>query len=86
MIVIWWNSILGFSKEFPTDSKGEKLNLLAQINFDKEKFNDDRLPQKGILQFYISSNDDIYGMNFDEQDKQTDWRVIYHEITLIRLI
>ena len=68
-----------FSKEFPTDSKGEKLNLLAQINFDKERFNDDRLPQKGILQFYISSNDDIYGMNFDEQEKQTDWRVIYHE-------
>ena len=68
-----------FSKEFPTDSKGEKLNLLAQINFDKERFNDDRLPQKGILQFYISSNDDIYGMNFDKQDKQTDWRVVYHE-------
>lgn len=68
-----------FSKEFPTDSKGKKINLLAQINFDKENFNDNRLPQKGILQFYISSNDDIYGMNFDEQDKQTDWRVIYHE-------
>ena len=48
-------------------------------NFDKENFNDDRLPQKGILQFYISSNDDIYGMNFDEQDKQTDWKVVYHE-------
>lgn len=68
-----------FSKEFPTDSKGEKLKLLAQINFDKEKFNDDRLPQKGILQFYIPSNDDVYGMNFDKQDKQTDWRAIYHE-------
>lgn len=68
-----------FSQEFPTDSKGEKLNLLAQINFDKENFNDDRLPQKGILQFYISSNDDIYGMNFDEQDKQTDWKVVYHQ-------
>lgn len=23
-----------FSKEFPTDSKGEKLKLLAQINFE----------------------------------------------------
>lgn len=67
-----------FSKEFPIDSKGEKLSLLAQINFEKENFNDDRLPNQGILQFYISSNDDIYGMNFDEQNKQTDWRVIYH--------
>jgi uncharacterized protein YwqG len=68
-----------FAKEFPTDSKGEKLQLLAQINFDKEKFNDVRLPQKGILQFYISPNDDVYGINFDEQDNQIDWRVIYHE-------
>lgn len=68
-----------FSKEFPTDSKGEKLNLLAQINFDKENFDDEKLPKTGILQFYISSNDDIYGINFDEQDKQTDWRVVYHE-------
>lgn len=71
----YWN----FSKEFPTNSKGKKLNLLAQINFEKEKFNDSRLPKKGILQFYISSNDDIYGMNFDEQDNQIDWRVVYHE-------
>ena len=45
----------------------------------KKNFNDSRLPQKGILQFYISSNDDIYGMNFDEQDEPKDWRVIYHE-------
>ena len=68
-----------FSKEFPADSKGEKLKLLAQINFEKEKFNDSRLPQKGILQFYISSSDDIYGINFDKQDNQADWRVVYHE-------
>ncbi len=68
-----------FSKEYPTDSKEEKLKLLAQINFEKENFNDFRLPKKGILQFFISSNDDVYGMNFDEQDKQTNWRVIYHE-------
>lgn len=68
-----------FSKEFPVDSKGEKLNLLSQINFDKENFNDERLPDKGILQFYISSNNDIYGIDFDEQDQQIDWRVIYHE-------
>lgn len=33
-VIPYWN----FSKEFSTDSKGEKLNLLEQINFDKEKF------------------------------------------------
>ncbi|MBR2240690.1 MAG: DUF1963 domain-containing protein [Clostridia bacterium] len=68
-----------FSEDFPKDTKGEKLMLLAQINFEKDKFKDERLPEKGILQFFISSNDDVYGMNFDEQDKQTDWRVVYHE-------
>ena len=68
-----------FSKEFPTNRKGEKLNLLAQINFDKEKFENEYLPQTGILQFYISENDDIYGLDFDKPDKQIDWRVVYHE-------
>ena len=68
-----------FSKEFPTDSKGKKLNLLAQINFDKENFNNELLPKNGMLQFYISSSNDIYGANFDEEDEQTDWRVVYHE-------
>ena len=68
-----------FSKEYPKDSKGEKLVLLAQINFEKEMFNDDRLPQNGILQFFISSSDDVYGINFDEQDNPVDWRVVYHE-------
>ena len=68
-----------FSKEYPVDSKGEKLNLLAQINFDKEKFDDDRLPKTGLLQFFISGKDESYGMDFSDQVKQSDWRVIYHE-------
>lgn len=68
-----------FTQEFPIDSKGEKLCLLAQINFDSENFNDDRLPSKGILQFYISPQNDVYGMNFEAQNVQTDWRVVYHE-------
>ena len=68
-----------FSKEFPVDSKGNKLKLLAQINFERNNFNDERLPSNGILQFYISSSNDIYGLNFDNQDDQSDWRVVYHE-------
>lgn len=68
-----------FSKEFPTNNSGEKLNLLAQINFDKENFNNDNLPQKGILQFFISGDDDIYGIDFDKPDCQIGWRVVYHE-------
>lgn len=63
-------------KEYPIDSKGNKLSLLAQINFEKENFDDERLPKTGILQFFIG-DDDLYGCNFD--DVQNDWRVIYHE-------
>lgn len=65
-------------KEYPTDSRGEKLFLLAQINFEKERFDDERLPQNGILQFFIA-NDDLCGSDFDKKDRQSDWRVIYHE-------
>ena len=68
-----------FSQEFPTDSKGNKLSLLAQINFEKENFENELLPKEGLLQFYISSNDDIYGADFDEPDRQSDWRVVYHK-------
>lgn len=64
------------SKEYPKDSKGNKLILLAQINFEKENFDDERLPKEGILQFFIG-DDDTFGCNFD--DVQDNWKVIYHE-------
>ena len=66
------------AKEYPTDSDGNKLVLLAQINFEKEQFNNNLLPTDGILQFFIGYND-VYGMNFNKQDEQKDWRVIYHK-------
>ena len=64
------------SKEYPKDSKGNKLILLAQINFKKENFDDERLPKGGILQFFIG-DDDTFGCNFG--DVQDNWKVIYHE-------
>lgn len=64
-------------KKYPTNPEGKELYLLAQINFDKEKV-ESPLPQKGMLQFFINDND-YFGMNFGEQNKQTDFRVIYHE-------
>ena len=54
------------NKEYPTDSNGKKLILLAQINFEKEKFDDERLPKNGILQFFID-DDDLLGCNFDDK-------------------
>ena len=66
------------SKEYPTDSKGNKLILLAQINFEKENFNDSRLPNKGMVQFFIAC-DDLYGADLDNYGEQIDWRIIFHE-------
>ncbi len=67
-------------KSYPLDSNGNKMMLLAQINFSKENLNDERLPKQGMLQFFISAADDVYGMDFDEADSQKDFRVIYHEV------
>lgn len=67
------------AKDYPVDSNGEKMMLLAQINFSKAGLEDDRLPKQGMLQFYFASEDDVYGMDWDEADSQKDFRVIYHE-------
>ena len=63
--------------EYPTDKYGEKLVLLAQINFDKAKLYDHRLPKHGILQFFIST-DELSGVDFEDPTSQENFRVIYH--------
>ena len=40
-------------KEYPTDSKGRKMMLLAQINFSDLSTFDTVLPKEGMLQFFI---------------------------------
>ncbi|MEE0859210.1 MAG: YwqG family protein [Acutalibacteraceae bacterium] len=69
----YWN----IDKEYPADENGNKLMLLAQINFDKAE-TDSRLPQSGMLQFFIGM-DDVFGLDFDNPDKQNTFRVVYHE-------
>ena len=51
--------------------------MLAQINFDQEN-TDSPLPKKGMLQFFIN-DDDLMGVDYDDQTKQQNFRVIYHE-------
>lgn len=69
-------------ENFPLDSDGKELQLLAQINFEDESLeiakNDERLPKNGILQFFISKND-LLGLNLEEPTEQKDFRVIYHK-------
>jgi len=64
-------------KKYPVNSNGEQLILLAQINFDREKV-DLPLPTNGMLQFFIT-NDDMLGMNDEDQTEQNNFRVVYHE-------
>ncbi len=63
--------------EYPLDSRGKPLYLLAQLNFEQlpklEGF-----PQTGLLQFFIAEND-VHGMDFDDGESGTGHRVIYHE-------
>lgn len=77
---LWQSKFGGFpyfpkGMDYPKDSQGRPMYLLAQINFSEiprlEGF-----PEKGMLQFYISGND-MWGMSFEDQCKQDDFRVLY---------
>ncbi|MFD3447414.1 YwqG family protein [Microbacteriaceae bacterium 4G12] len=63
--------------EHPKDENGKSMMLLAQVNFEELPKLDD-MPTKGILQFFISYGDDVYGMDFDDQTDQKNFRVIYY--------
>lgn len=60
------------SMEYPADNNGNKMPLLAQINFGEEKLNDERLPDNGILQFFIAT-DDLNGLY------SGGYKIVYHE-------
>lgn len=64
------------TKPYPEDGQGNKLYLLAQINFDLFHVKQP-LPQSGMLQFFLA-DDDVFGMDFDHPDVQSGFRVIYH--------
>lgn len=55
---------------YPVDSAGEKMVLLAQINFDQFPA-DDPLPQGGMLQFFIGQ-DNCFGLD-------RGFQVVYHQ-------
>ena len=65
---------------YPEDKTGKKMILIAQINFDRTTV-DERLPQQGILQFFIALDDcdNPYGYDDNAPDSQEMFRVVYHE-------
>lgn len=72
----YWN----LKMAYPKDRTGRKMMLLAQINFDRAAV-DERLPQQGMLQFFIALDecDYMYGYDGDAPDRQELFRVVYHE-------
>lgn len=67
-------------KEFPKDQNGNFMTLLCQINFDKEEVTESILPQEGILQFFISTDDPYFGTSDDyNYTNNKNFRIIYHE-------
>lgn len=72
-------------KEYPNTKDGNPLILLAQINFE-EVPELKGYPTKGILQFFILS-DDVYGLDFDTPldeiiNNPDKYRVVYHHNVL----
>ena len=74
-------------KDFPCDSEGNQLRLLAQIDCSQvdlllaqlecQNANFENFPKSGLLQFWIL-NDDVSGCDFDNATKQDGFRVIYY--------
>lgn len=62
-------------KDLPTDSNGNQLRLLAQIECDKIQL--DGFMKTGLLQFWIL-NDDVCGLDWDNPTNQDGFRVIYY--------
>ena len=60
--------------KIPEDSEGTPLRLLAQINCTEITLED--FPHQGLLQFWIL-NDDVIGLNFDDNTLQDTFRVLY---------
>ncbi|ENU90902.1 hypothetical protein F971_03829 [Acinetobacter vivianii] len=81
-LALWQSKIGGhpylpLEATYPVDSDGNPLVLLAQFNF-AEIPDLPHFPDTGILQFYIAA-DDLYGMNFDDQQLQSGFKVLYFD-------
>ena len=78
-----WNSKVGgvpylpVGMSYPVDVDGNKLQFLAQINFEEMPALAG-YPSQGILAFYIGS-DDLCGLDFDDALNQDGFKVIYFE-------
>lgn len=65
---------------YPTDNKGNKLILLAQLNFAEIPHLSD-FPETGLLQIFLSPDEKEYynGLDWKNPQQQNGWRVVYHD-------
>lgn len=70
------NPYLPIGYDYPKDKEGNPLFLLAQINFE-EIPHIVPFPTKGLLQFYISPYDGVYGLDFEDPTNQENFKIIY---------
>jgi uncharacterized protein YwqG len=69
---------------YPRDTNGNFLFPLAQIYCNELPLLEG-YPNSGYLQFYIAVEDnDVYGMDFDNQQSQADFRILYFEEDAVR--
>jgi uncharacterized protein YwqG len=63
--------------EHPKDANDWPMKLLAQLNFEEiPSFK--QMPKHGILQFFISADDDVMGMDFDNLTNQKNFKILFH--------
>lgn len=63
---------------YPVDEHGKYMYPLAQINCS-ELPPLHGYPPSGYLQFFISVSDDVYGMDFENNQSQKNFKVLYFE-------
>jgi len=62
--------------EYPLDEKGKPMRLLVQINFS-EIPNLKPYPESGLLQIYLSADDEMFGLDFDNITLQKNWKILW---------
>lgn len=64
--------------EHPKDATNKPMKLLAQINFEEIPVLKE-MPTHGILQFFISAEDDVMGLDFDHMTSQRNFKLLFHQ-------
>ncbi|OFD42250.1 hypothetical protein BWGOE2_25200 [Bacillus mycoides] len=68
---------LPINQEHPKDLNGQPMMLLAQLNFE-EMPHIEYMPQNGMLQFFVSANDELFGADFDHPTRLSNYLPFYN--------